>query len=187
MLLCADYFLTVLGAKVRERVYALHFKTEHYELNPTWQKTIARKQWFNPRHILVTLLSTGLLAGLLEWGACPPAFAEGVPGCVFIMFGTIIGRHVNNLLLFRRVARQPPELAGQITLTYALTLSMSLYQTIGIAIPLLLLALFSPTPFVLGGLCGVLALIVTHLRWLWRLRRKPPPAAPPPLPGRTAH
>ena len=37
----ADYFLTLAGAAQKERKYDDHFKTEHYELNPTWQKDVA--------------------------------------------------------------------------------------------------------------------------------------------------
>jgi hypothetical protein len=168
ILMFADYFLTVLGAVLRERKYAEHFKVEHYELNPLWQKTIARKQWLNPRHILVTLLMTGVVAGLLELGTLPKTFAEGMLGCLFITYGTVIGRHCNNLLLFWRLARKPTEISGQITMAHALSLSISLYQYLVVALPMLLLAIFSPTPFVLGGLVGIVLLILAHLRWLLR-------------------
>ena len=166
VLMLADYFLTVLGAVRKERKYAAHFKTQHYELNPLWQKTIARKKWFNPRHLLLTLLTSGVLAFLVESGNMPDAFAEGMFGCLFVLFGMIIGRHLSNLLLFRYLDRHPQDIAGQITMAHALMLTISTYQYLVVAIPMVLLAIFSPTPFVLGGLVGTLLLFVIHFKWI---------------------
>ena len=52
----ADYFLTLAGAVLRDRKYSDHFKTEHYEMNPLWQKDVARKKWLNPRHIVLVVV-----------------------------------------------------------------------------------------------------------------------------------
>lgn len=62
LMLLADYYLTVLGAAQRQKVYAQHFRTQHYELNPLWQRSNARLQRFNPRHILLVLLVSAALA-----------------------------------------------------------------------------------------------------------------------------
>ena len=38
ILMFADYFLTVLGAIHAEKKHSQHIRSEHYELNPAWQK-----------------------------------------------------------------------------------------------------------------------------------------------------
>jgi hypothetical protein len=52
VLLLLDYFLTVGGSKLAARKYSQHFKFEHYEMNPLWQKTISQGKWLNPKHLL---------------------------------------------------------------------------------------------------------------------------------------
>lgn len=88
LLMFADYFLTVLGAIAREKIYARHFRMEHYELNPVWQKSIARKQWFNLRHTLAVIALSSLLAWLLEVGDMPDEFNQFVLGTILTMFAT---------------------------------------------------------------------------------------------------
>jgi hypothetical protein len=172
ILMFGDYYLTVLGAILKEKEHAAHFKMEHYELNPMWQTTIAQKRWFNPRHTLLTLLTCGILACLLECFDLPPAFAEVTLGCLLITYGMIVGRHFDNVLIFCHLNRNPQELSGQITMTHSLTLYLSMYQYLVAGIPILLLAIFSPTPFILGALLGVVMLFVHHLRWIQRHKRQ---------------
>jgi len=172
ILMFGDYFLTVLGAIQKEKKYTDHFKTEHYELNPMWQKTITQKLWFNPRHILITVLVSGILTYLLECGDLPQAFAEGVLGCLFIPYGMIIGRHFSNLLIFDRLIHKPEEISSQITMAHSLTLSISMYQYLVVGIPMCMLAIFSPTPFVLGALIGIVMIFLNHLNWIRRQKNK---------------
>src|SRR5690242_2440703 len=83
LLMFADYFLTVLGAVLRDKGYSNHFKLEHYELNPVWQKSIRQKRWVNPRHILLTLFVSFGFSALLEFGDVPKPMAECLFGCLF--------------------------------------------------------------------------------------------------------
>lgn len=172
ILMFADYFLTVLGAVWREGTHSRYFKTRHYELNPAWQREIAGKRWFNPRHIVLTLLLCGILAGLIEFGDLPEALVQAVLGFVFIVFGTIIGRHLSNLLTFRRLGRGAGEISGYVTMSHALTLSISMYQYLVAVIPLGIIAAFNPTPFVLGGLGGAVLVMLVHLAWLRRHKKQ---------------
>ncbi|HCE45746.1 MAG TPA: hypothetical protein DET40_19560 [Lentisphaeria bacterium] len=41
----SDYFLTLLGAVMKDKKYCEHLKTQHYELNPVWQVNIAQKKY----------------------------------------------------------------------------------------------------------------------------------------------
>ena len=168
VLMLADYLLTILGAIRREGKYGEHFKAEHYELNPVFRNTVAQKKWFSPKHTVLTVLFSGGLVGLLEFGGLPEGFVEALLGCLFVVYGMILGRHVSNLLIFRYVANNPGEISGQVVLAHAMLLAISTCQYIVVAVPMLFLAIFSPTPFVVGGGAGVMLLVSSHL--IWRIR-----------------
>jgi len=104
VLMFADYFLTVAGNIQRDKKYSEHFKVEHYELNPIWQKSIAEKKWFNVRHILLTISVTAILAGLLEFGDLPDGLVQVISGAWVVLFSIVIGRHLSNILIFETVA-----------------------------------------------------------------------------------
>lgn len=171
LLMFADYFLTVWGAVLRDKGYGNYFKSEHYELNPVWQKAISRKRWVNPRHIVLTLLISGILAALLEFGDVPEPFPEFLFGCLFVSFGMIVGRHLSNILIFRRLALRPQEISGQVVMAHSLTLSISAFQYLVVAVPVAMVAIFSPTPFALGGAAAAVVMFVVHAVWIWRHRR----------------
>lgn len=164
----ADYFLTLVGEIQRGKKYGDHFKAEHCELNPIWQKPVAQRKLFNLRHILLTLVVTAVLMLLMESDDMPEPFAQGMLGCLLVFFGAIIGRHLSNLLIFRRIAQGPNEISGQVTMTHALLLSLSLYQYVVVLIPIALVVAFSPSPFAIGGLLGVVLLLAVHLGWIRR-------------------
>jgi len=167
-----DYFLTLISQGQRSKRYGDHFKAEHYELNPLWQKAVAQRKWFNPRHLLLTLFLSVLLVLLLESSSMPEPLAQGVLGGLLVFFSSLIGRHLCNLLTFRHINRKPNEISGQVTMTHGFLLSMSLYQYVVVLVPMVLVAVFSPTPFAIGGLCGVVLLLAGHLRWIRRHNRK---------------
>ncbi len=171
VMMLADYWLTVAGAVQREGQYANHFKMKHYELNPVWQKDVAQKRWLNPWHIALTLVITGGLYVVLESGGLPSEFCRGVVGCVLVLFGMILGRHLNNLLVFRFLNRQPHEISGQVVLSHRFVLYVSLFQTLMVLIPVGLIAVLSPTPFVIGALIGLLLFLVTNGVWIGRAKR----------------
>jgi len=171
-LMLTDYFLTLVGVKQRGKKYGEHFASEHYEMNPIWQKPVAQKKWFNPKHILLTTIATLLLVLVVEPSDMPEPLAQGVLGGFLVFFSSLIGRHLCNLLTFRHINRKPNEISGQVTMTHTLVLSLSLYQYIVVLIPMALVAAFSPTPFVIGGLFGVVLLLMAHLMWIRRHNRR---------------
>ena len=172
ILMLLDYYLTVCGAVLSEKKYRQHFRIEHYELNPVWQKTIAQKRWFNPRHLLLTIGLSGILIFLTETGFEP--LTQWLLGVLLVLYGMIIGRHLSNLLLFHYVCQKPETLTGAVTMSHTLVLSISLYQTIILLIPFILLTLFSPSLFVVGGLTGLLLFMGVQRVWLWRANRRQP-------------
>ena len=168
----ADYFLTLAAAVQMRRKYGDHFKIEHYELNPIWQKDVARKRWLNPRHIALVVVLSSVLILLTECIEMPEPFIQAWLGGVLVVLGMVIGRHLANLMVCRYVARRPDEISGQVTLSHALMLSMSLGQYLTVLVPLALIAVFSPGPFVIGAAVGAVLVLAVHLIWIAKHRRQ---------------
>ncbi|MEW6352175.1 MAG: hypothetical protein AB1646_24240 [Thermodesulfobacteriota bacterium] len=151
IMMFADYFLTVLGAALHGKKYALYFKAPHYELNPAWQASIAKGQWFNLRHTLSVLLLSGWLLFLVEFGQLPEWFVQGALGCVCAVYGTVLGTHIGNIVIFLQLIGHPDEISGEVTLTHRLILVIALAQQVAVTLVLVLIAVFSPSAFVYGG------------------------------------
>jgi len=166
IMMFSDYFLTVIGAIQKEKKYDEHFKTQHYELNPIWQEQISQKKWFNPRHIVLTVLVSAVLACLIEFGNMPASFVQGVLGCLFVIFGMIIGRHLSNIMVFRYLVKKPNDISGQVTMAHSFLLSISTYQYLVGVIPVVIIAFFTPTPYVIGGLVGAILILAVHAIWI---------------------
>jgi hypothetical protein len=171
-LMLSDYALTIAGARLRERVYARHFATEHYELNPAWQTSVARKRWFNPRHLLATACVTMLIfAGVALIGDDDPDAVPMLIGAFLGVFGSVNGRHLGNLATFAYLARHPESLRGTVTLSHGATLAISMFAHLAVVLPAVLLALFSLQPIVVGFAFGTLVMLAINAIWLLRWRR----------------
>jgi hypothetical protein len=177
VLMLADYYLTVFGAVLGAKAYRQHFRTENYELNPLWQQDIARKRWLNPRHLFLTLVVSVTM--LIVTQTVPPGdgFVELLLGAVLVMFACIIGRHLTNIATYAYAVRFPDGIRGQVEISPQTMLVLSLFQSLVVGCPLLMIALLSPSPFALGGLIGVLLLVVVQLFWLRRSTRRRPPVS----------
>ncbi|MCC6696116.1 MAG: hypothetical protein IT365_10855 [Candidatus Hydrogenedentes bacterium] len=191
-----DYYLTIVGASLNEKGYAKHIAMQHYEMNPVWQKQIAQKKWFNPRHLLLALVFSLVFALLVEVALPTPPFTPldstltpFLMGFLLVLFASVLGRHVSNILIFRSVLRDSSGISGHVDIEHGLMLSWSLYQYFAVLLPLALVAIFVPHPFVLGGLAGALMLVFTHFEWLRKHRKRvkaeraassppPPPTEP---------
>jgi hypothetical protein len=169
----SDYILTVAGARSRRNVYASHFKTPTYELNPLWQETIAKLRWFNGRHFVLTVVVSAIVIGCGESTVLPDdTWVAFFFGLLFGAEGMILGRHLGNLATFAYLRRHPEQISGEVTLTHELTLLVTLFQYTAVLVPLALLLIPSPTPGVAGALAGVTGVMLTHAIWLWRHRAR---------------
>lgn len=179
VLMFADYFMTLIGAVQSKKKYGQHFKTEHYELNPVWQRDVARRKWFNPRHLFLVLLISSLLFLVAETGMLREPLVEAVFGAVLIVFATLLGKHLSNLMVFGHVIRKPKQISGQLTMSHALALSVSMYQYLVAGVPVVMIAIFMPSPFTVGGIFGIALLLVAHLVWITRYRMRAKRSAKP--------
>jgi hypothetical protein len=166
-----DYWLTVAGVRLASAGYSAHFKKQHYELNPIWQKAIAQGNWFNGRHLALTAIVGCVCTMLSETLAPRDPIAAWFFGCVLGTFGLIIGRHLSNIALFAYVRRHPEQITGIVTMSHELILWLSVFQLAPVALTLLLISVVAPTPQTSGAIFGVCVLSALHLLWLRRHRR----------------
>ena len=165
VLALSDYYLTVLGSALKAKRYDAFVRLEHYELNPGFQDAIARKQWVNPRALIATAALTLLLLVLAESSDLPPHLVVGFIGCATLFYASLVGRHVANIMIFRLFIRRSGEVTGHISYSHHFMLTMSTYAYLSVAVPVVLLAIFSPTPFAIGGAVGVALLFLVHSQW----------------------
>ena len=165
VLMLLDYLLTILGAKASSGIYRQHFRSPHYEMNPLWQKSVQRLQWFNPRHFIIVCMVTVLLVVLDRMPTVPFASFDLAVGMLVGASGSVCGRHLTNLLLFAYLNRHPTEISGQVDLTHRLMLKISLFNCLGL-VPLLgLIVVLVPELSTVGALLGVLAVAMGHVVW----------------------
>ena len=172
LLMFADYFLTVLGSIEREKRHALHFKIEDYELNPLWQKAIRERKWFNLRHTLIVIAATSVLMWAPESGNMPEEFAQVMLGALLVLLSMIVGKHISNILTFRYLVKRPDRASGQVTMSHQLVLRISMYQTLIVLLPILLIAILSRSDYAVGGVFGVTLFICVHLGWIRKANRR---------------
>jgi len=178
VLMLLDYFLTIWGAVLSEKKYAQHFNYEHYELNPYHQKSIAEKKWFNPKYLAVM---TAVAAMCFVWGVAwngEDGLAEGMFGFATILSGSLVGRHLSNICIFRYFIRHPNCVSGETKIVQLTALNMARSQIFILFFPLLLIAIFSPTPFVIGAVVSQVFLFFLNLKWISKAKsqlRKPNP------------
>ncbi len=174
-LMFADYFLTIYGNILNAKIYKNHFASQHYELNPIFQRDVFQNKWFNLRHITLTILLTVGLIVIFEVESKIESngyLGEGLLGGCIIFFSAVVGRHLSNILIFRYLSRHPNEISGQVKMSHAMRLSISMYQYMVIIVPMSLLAVLCPSPFVVGGFIGVIMLFLAHYDWLRQHKKK---------------
>ena len=170
ILMLCDYYLTLAGKKLRDKVYADQLTSEEYELNPVWQKDVNKLKKFNYKHLLAIILITGYFyfASLL----LKDDIFFLIYGALFVLYIYIIARHVQNILTYRFINKEPSQLSGKIYLGHLFSLKTSLYQTFTTGLLMLILSAWTQSWFILGGASGLLLFCVTQLRWIKRYKRK---------------
>jgi len=160
----SDYYLTILGNKYRKIEYKKHYKTKTYELNPTWVNDIEKSKWFNPKHLIIVVLISLYSIFLSQFEDV--RFFNFFLGFIYTLYGSINGRHISNILIFRYLIKKPDDISGEINLTHILVLKSSQYQTIILTFPLLFLTILSPSAFMIGGLLSCVLLFIIHSVWI---------------------
>jgi hypothetical protein len=173
VLLLADYYLTLLGARLRKRAAAAGIEMEEYELNPLWQEDVNRGRAVSPRHLVVVLAGATLAVLIGVTHDLPAWRAECYLGLLLLPLSTIIGKHLSNLLTLGHAVRRPGEVTGDGRLSYRMALRTSQHEMLSIICPVAAVAASPTRPFALGGLLGLVFLLALHWAWLWLLGRRP--------------
>ena len=168
----ADYLLTIAGSTLKEKVHCNHFKTKHYELNPIWHDNVKQKKWFSPKHTAITLIFSLFLIFCAESNYLSDKFAEGLLGCLLVSFGMINGRHLSNILSFLYINQHSDSVSGQVFMSHELVSRLSTYQYIGVYLPIMIIAIFSPSPFIYGALCSIVLNTKAHILWAKKYKKK---------------
>jgi hypothetical protein len=177
LLLFLDYFLTIGGSKLAARKYNQHFKFESYELNPLWQKTIAKGKWLNPKHLLIVVLTSLFCFIWADGWAEKSEVNEGVLGALLTLYSVVLAAHVGNLMIFWRMVRKPDEVSGEVTLSHKYLLAMSRSRSLMPLFPIGMAACLAPSPFLYGGLGALVMFNVIQAIWALNYRPKPSPEA----------
>ncbi len=182
-----DYFMTLWGeTERRRRADQVIVLSGSYELNPLFQKAVDGRHWFSAR-FFVTLFGIGaLIAAMNAWVAEVPEGRAGQDGLLGVLLFTrtaIIARHVQNIWLFRRMATHPDSVKGQLVYERRTLLLVSATQVASLSALVVLAAILSPEPVLIGGALGMV--LLTLLNVAVALKRQPahagtPVLAPPP-------
>ncbi len=170
LLMFADFYLTLLGKKLRDNVYLQHIFTEEYELNPRWQKDVNNFKMFDYKHLLSVILFTGYFyfASLL----LGDSWYYGVYGAFFTMYAFVTIRHLNNILTYRFANKNPDLFTGKATFGHLFGLNLSKYQSFTYSVFMLVLFAWTQSWFILGGAIGLALLGLTNIRWINAYKKK---------------
>lgn len=166
----SDYYLTIIGKKLRDKEYFKYFTSEEYELNPVWQKDINKLKMFNYKHILAVCLIT--LYFYLASNLMRVTLFDFFYGAIFILYTFIITRHLQNIFTYKLSLKHPEFLSGKLVINQIYTLKISQYQTIFFAVFLLLINIWVQSWFLFGGFAGLLVLYLIQFTWIRRFKQK---------------
>lgn len=167
LFMLADYYLTLLGASLYGRTPE---QRAAYELNPAFQREVAALQLFSARHLIMIV---GVTAPLYAMAAIHPVMARFAFGLAATMFALLVGGHITNIATLLYSRERPSEVRGVQATSYRFRLTASAAHKAGLcALPLTLLALFEPLPFILGAATGAWFLAAMPLLWRARLPRQ---------------
>ena len=182
-LVLSDYYLTLVAEKLRQESQSHRpIRLERYELNPKFQKDVAQLRWVNWRHLSATAGITLLMAFLAYGyvlGVSPVPFL-GILGFYSVLFGVIIGRHMQSILTFSDALKHPPldidqnqkPMVSEIEL-----LRLTQSSNIALLPPFGLSAVMTRHEFMIGRFGGILMLIVIIFIWIQRCQLKQRKAA----------
>jgi hypothetical protein len=172
VLMLVDYFLTVVGARLAEGGYRRHFKFPDYELNPVLRKAIAAKKWLSPRHLLAVVL-VGAVCGLwYQWWQEEEPLFEMFLGGAYGLFAAVIGGHVANIWSFYYLLKHPEKVSGEVVMTQRYVRHVTRARMLMVLLPAGGVVYFVPSPFVVGVVGGVGALMWALTVWMWREGRR---------------
>lgn len=137
-----------------------------------WQSSVANMRWLNPRHLIGVALVTGFVLVPVECLDWPPDVVAFLLGVLVMGSAVLVSGHIANILIFRYALRHPTELSGQVRIGYEMSLKTVQYRVLAVLLPLLLVTVLAPSPFLIGSTISVLMLMLAPSRWLRKYRKR---------------
>lgn len=164
-----NYLLSVASRAESEKKYGKHITFETPAARTPLQRAIAERRWFNPRYVLPGLAAAAILLLLANLGF-PESLIQAAAGVVFMIVAAHLGTYLLSLTASRYAIARPQEISGQVVMSQRIAVLLTIGPALTLLVPLALIAVFAPSPFVFGGLSGVVVLLVVTLLQLRRVR-----------------
>jgi hypothetical protein len=158
------------GFKFYEKAYSKKVKVESYELNPMFKKSV-KKRRYSFRHLFSMIIVSVFLYLIHYFGTNDMlGFRMGtfflIQGMLFSMLIYINSRHIQNIILFSYIEKNPSVLSGKVKYSYKFSLKASSAGLVGIFIVLFAVFLFVPSFFTFGFALGPLIMLIKQKFWL---------------------
>jgi len=166
-LMWSDWVLTILQERERQLHYADHY--ESYPVNtieghPLFQKVVSARRIAEPRHLIPALVLSVIVAFALVW--IPEDYRVVLIGYVWGLYLIVDTTHVGNILGYRAGRRG---LHGKLYLHMRTGYVIQLSRYIALAIFLILLAVCSASPFIIGVALAGVSSAARQLVWMRRI------------------
>ena len=171
-LMLADYYLTLLSTVLKDKKLSKYVIFEEWELNPRFQEAINQKKLINTKHLFSVGLISFLAIFLTELSDLSQEFINFILGVFLIKYSVIIGGHISNIFWSCYAIKRENQIRGQIRYTYEATLFSSMPIYLLPIFPLIVIYIYTRSFFVLGGICGILLLMITFLRFFKMMKKK---------------
>ncbi len=155
----SDYSLTLMGAKLYRAGARDKIAMEgSYEITPLFQADIDALRTISPRFVAALVLFNVLLAVLWNLTRWQPGFYEFALGAMILSQLAVHMRHCRSISLFHIIAGGDA-VRGRIEYSRSALLKMSYLELLTVCGFLMILFVFSPSWFLLGGAaaCGSIA------------------------------
>ena len=170
ILMLLDYFLTLKGLKAYKKSYSKFVEFESYELNPIVKESIS-KGVYNLKHLLSMVL-VSLLVYVVHYLSFNNLFGFQIgtffftQGMIFSMGVYMNSRHIQNLIIFNWVDKDPSMLSGKIKQKNIFSLKALIAQSIGLFLILIFIFIFVQNMFTLGFSLGPLIVLLKTRSWI---------------------
>jgi len=171
ILMIADYYLTILGAVLREKKYSEYFPIETYELNPDYRDEIDDKKLVSAKFIGQLALNSGILFAASFFLRNELEFLYWIVlGFYLTLFAYINGIHLSNIGNFLFIRNNPDEMKGEIEINHRYNLHSALFSNSILLLPVMFILIFNYSHFALGALLSVFYNAFLCLMWIAKNR-----------------
>ncbi|MBI4452325.1 hypothetical protein HY637_02770 [Candidatus Woesearchaeota archaeon] len=170
MLMLLDYYLTMKGFKLYKQKTYKYIKLESYELNTMFKESV-NQSTYNFKHLLSVAL-VSIFVYILYYASYNEILFfhkstyHFIQGMIFSMFIYINSKHLQNIMTFNAVNRNPSILSGKIKQTTLFSLKSGIAHSFAAFLVLLSLFLLVPSFFTFGFAIGPLAITLKQRKWL---------------------